>query len=306
MMSDWSGFTEEELQRLKLENAPNLQRDINKKKKINTKSSNALHEAKKRSIPQWPKQIDNPVNSIDFSLVDSKPVEDIKLIQSVEVKESPTLHECDIKANKVKSLIKENQNEAVQNESNAKVITEEKIIKENDDIGVLTQEQAVELERKKIEQLQIQHKLIEDQNKKKKMLIASTLQERMKQTMSESQRLKEVQQQLIHLDEKLQIDVESLRNKIEEASLLFSQAEKRYERSESEYVSAKCDYYKKKEEKEQLIEQLYAIIQANEERKAKKLEELMVKLVSNTNLESPTCNLPKTSISNESNTNGIT
>ncbi|KAK3747928.1 hypothetical protein QZH41_008846 [Actinostola sp. cb2023] len=53
---------------------------------------------------------------------------------------------------------------------------------------------------------------------------------------------------------------------------------KRYEHAESEFVSAKIDLHKKTERKEMLIGHLLAIIQQNEERKAKKLEELMAKL----------------------------
>lgn len=53
---------------------------------------------------------------------------------------------------------------------------------------------------------------------------------------------------------------------------------KRYERAESEYVTAKLDLHKKTEVKEQLTEHLYAIIQQNELRKAEKLQELMLQL----------------------------
>lgn len=53
---------------------------------------------------------------------------------------------------------------------------------------------------------------------------------------------------------------------------------KRYERAESEYVTAKLDLHRKTEAKEQLTEHLYAIIQQNELRKAEKLQELMLQL----------------------------
>ncbi|XP_044157483.1 RAB6-interacting golgin isoform X2 [Bufo gargarizans] len=53
---------------------------------------------------------------------------------------------------------------------------------------------------------------------------------------------------------------------------------KRYDRAESEYVAAKLDLYKKTQVKEQLTEHLCTIIQQNELRKAKKLEELMQQL----------------------------
>lgn len=53
---------------------------------------------------------------------------------------------------------------------------------------------------------------------------------------------------------------------------------KRYEKAESEYVTAKLDLHKKTEIKEQLTEHLCAIIQQNELRKAHKLEELLQQL----------------------------
>lgn len=58
--------------------------------------------------------------------------------------------------------------------------------------------------------------------------------------------------------------------------LLFSR--KRYDKAETEYVAAKLDLQKKTEVKEQLTEHLCTIIQQNELRKAKKLEELMQQL----------------------------
>jgi len=53
---------------------------------------------------------------------------------------------------------------------------------------------------------------------------------------------------------------------------------KRYEHAEAEFVAAKLDLHRKTERKEMLTEHLLAVIQQNEERKAKKLEELMAKL----------------------------
>ena len=53
---------------------------------------------------------------------------------------------------------------------------------------------------------------------------------------------------------------------------------KRFERAEKEYVEAKVALHHSTEHKELLAEHLCAVIQENEIRKAKKLEELMVKL----------------------------
>ena len=53
---------------------------------------------------------------------------------------------------------------------------------------------------------------------------------------------------------------------------------KRYDRAEKEYISAKEGLFSSSEKKDQLTAHLASIIQLNEERKAKKLTELMVEL----------------------------
>ena len=53
---------------------------------------------------------------------------------------------------------------------------------------------------------------------------------------------------------------------------------KRYNRAETEFINAKVNLHSKTETKDQLTEHLCSIIQQNEERKAKKLAELMAKL----------------------------
>ncbi|XP_009079012.1 PREDICTED: RAB6-interacting golgin [Acanthisitta chloris] len=73
-------------------------------------------------------------------------------------------------------------------------------------------------------------------------------------------------------------DIGILRNRIDQASLEYSYARKRYDKAESEYVAAKLDLQHKTEIKEHLTEHLCTIIQQNELRKARKLEELMQQL----------------------------
>ena len=53
---------------------------------------------------------------------------------------------------------------------------------------------------------------------------------------------------------------------------------KRFERAEKEYIESKISLHQSTENKELLAEHLCAVIQENEIRKAKKLEELMIKL----------------------------
>ena len=58
----------------------------------------------------------------------------------------------------------------------------------------------------------------------------------------------------------------------------YSICRKRYEKAEKEFIDSKLDLQLKSERKEQLTQHLYTIIQENELRKSKKLEELMSKL----------------------------
>jgi len=153
------------------------------------------------------------------------------------------------------------------------------------DIRVLTDTEAAEKQMSSLAKLQIQQKVIEEQNKKKQSMIKEALAERMRQTQHESKKLMQINKELTKLDQLLQVDVKILRDKIDDACVEFSQAQKRFQDAEKEYVNAKLDYYKKKEHKDELQEHLYTIIQENEIRKAKKLEELMAKL--NSNVESP-------------------
>lgn len=80
------------------------------------------------------------------------------------------------------------------------------------------------------------------------------------------------------MDDMVSADIGILRNRIDQASLDYSNARKRFDRVEAEYVTAKLDLQRKTDIKEQLTEHLCTIIQQNELRKAKKLEELMQQL----------------------------
>ncbi|KAG9483404.1 RAB6-interacting golgin [Eleutherodactylus coqui] len=133
-------------------------------------------------------------------------------------------------------------------------------------------------EKSRLEQLQLEQRLMEEKNKRKKALLAKAIAERSKKTQAEAVKLNRIQKQLQALDEMVSTDIGILRNRIEQACIEFSHAKKRYDRAESEYVTAKLDLHKKTQVKEQLTEHLCTIIQQNELRKAKKLEELMQQL----------------------------
>ncbi|KAM6327029.1 RAB6-interacting golgin [Podargus strigoides] len=137
----------------------------------------------------------------------------------------------------------------------------------------------VELQEKsRWEILQQEQRLIEEKNKRKKALLARAIAERSKRTQAETVKLKRIQKELQALDDMVSADIGILRNRIDQASLEYSYARKRYDKAESEYVAAKLDLQHKTEIKEHLTEHLCTIIQQNELRKARKLEELMQQL----------------------------
>ncbi|XP_059710676.1 RAB6-interacting golgin isoform X2 [Haemorhous mexicanus] len=143
-----------------------------------------------------------------------------------------------------------------------------------------------QVERKKVELqeksrweiLQQEQRLIEEKNKRKKALLARAIAERSKRTQAETVKLKRIQKELQALDDMVSADIGILRNRIDQASLDYSYARKRYDKAESEYVAAKLDLQHKTEIKEHLTEHLCTIIQQNELRKARKLQELMQQL----------------------------
>lgn len=106
---------------------------------------------------------------------------------------------------------------------------------------------------------------------------------RKKQTTEEVKRLQKIQEELQKLDMSLSNDVGILRNKIEEASLDFMDAQKRYNKAEKEFLEARQNLHGKSEKKELLTKLLCTIIEQNELRKAQKLSELMEKLEINEN-----------------------
>ncbi|XP_019357453.1 PREDICTED: RAB6-interacting golgin [Gavialis gangeticus] len=143
----------------------------------------------------------------------------------------------------------------------------------------LPEKKKVELQEKsRWEVLQQEQRLMEEKNKRKKALLAKAIAERSKRTQAETVKLKRIQKELQALDDMVSADIGILRNRIDQASVDYSYARKRYDKAESEYVAAKLDLQRKTEIKEHLTEHLCTIIQQNELRKAKKLEELMKQL----------------------------
>lgn len=133
-------------------------------------------------------------------------------------------------------------------------------------------------EKPRLDHLQLEQRLMEEKNKRKKALLAKAIAERSKKTQAETVKLRRIQNELQALDDMVSTDIGILRNRIDQACVDFSYAKKRFDKAEAEYISSKLDLQRKTEIKEQLAEHLCTIIQQNELRKAKKLEELMLQL----------------------------
>jgi len=130
----------------------------------------------------------------------------------------------------------------------------------------------------KLEMFQEKQKFIEEQNRKRKEMLSKAILDRQKQTDQESRKLQIVQAELAKVDTLLNTDVQFLRESIEQASFEFMKAQKRYEDAEKEFIAAKLHLFGVSERKELLTDHLCSIIEQNEQRKAKRLTELMVEL----------------------------
>lgn len=148
----------------------------------------------------------------------------------------------------------------------------------------------IQLQEKKLDlnEFQERQKVIEEQNKKRKELLAKALAVRTQQTQEEAQKLEMIRNEFKKLDVLLSGDVKILRHQIEIASLDYMEAEKRYYRIEKEFLEAKLALHQKLEKKELLTEHLCAVIEKNEERKAEKLNDLLSKLNLKTDFENST------------------
>ncbi|XP_033732858.1 RAB6-interacting golgin-like isoform X3 [Pecten maximus] len=152
------------------------------------------------------------------------------------------------------------------------------VVKEEPEFEELGPEEALNRDLGTLEKFREQQKEIEEANKHKKALLAKTLSERQKKARMEAEKLTHIQKELMILDNLLSADVTVVRNRIEAASRDYMEATRRYDRAEKEFIEAKLDLQKKSELKEQLTEHLYTIIHQNEIRKAKKLSDLMTEL----------------------------
>lgn len=130
----------------------------------------------------------------------------------------------------------------------------------------------------RFQDFELQRKLMEEQNKMKRNLLQEAISKHTKKTQAEAKKLNEIGQALAVLDSELSNDVAILRKQIEIATLHFNTIERHYSTIEKTFLKAKQDLYQAHEKKEMLTEHLYTIIAHNEDRKAKRLSELMEKV----------------------------
>lgn len=125
---------------------------------------------------------------------------------------------------------------------------------------------------------ELQRKVMEEQNKMKRSLLQDAISKHAEKTQAEAKKLGEIKTALDQLDSELSNDVAILRKQIETATLHFNTIERNYCAIERSFLKAKQDLYQAHEKKEMLTEHLYTIIAHNEDRKAKRLSELMEKV----------------------------
>ncbi|KAL1769648.1 RAB6-interacting golgin [Sigmodon hispidus] len=273
MAQDWAGFSEEELRRLKQNKdlfEPQRRHPVKKTRQQLQREKALLEQSQKLGLQDGsaslpPEQL---LSTPKQRLVNHKPCSSPAVSSPLPVT-SPTGN------GKPPGIESQPQEPGLQNSHgghrNAEVLTAKPDCK--------VEKRKMELQEKsRWEVLQQEQRLMEEKNKRKKALLAQAIAERSKRTQAETLKLKRIQKELQALDDMVSADIGILRNRIDQASLEYSYARKRFDRAEAEYITAKLDLQRKTETKEQLTEHLCTIIQQNELRKAKKLEELMQQL----------------------------
>uniref|UniRef100_A0A1E1WQW7 RAB6-interacting golgin n=1 Tax=Pectinophora gossypiella TaxID=13191 RepID=A0A1E1WQW7_PECGO len=314
MASTFTGFSEEDLKRIKLGESSSMSAqeidstNIKKIDRIGSKPKRVINQYK---LPILQKQdsddnldimfdkcklsIKAPTSPNDVFSNNNEKIEDKNELASVDIDtggsnewstETPELDKDAEEESKGNNTHKEENNHHIieRKESTASIITLEIRKKSSDTAPDLVRgvdnysEDDLAAHRVKLQELQLQQKLMEEQNKKRKEMLAKALADRTKQTEEEVQRLEKIKKELQVLDGQFSQDVSVLRKKIDQACLSYAEAEKHYLKVEKEFLHAKIQLQKEKEKKELLTEHLCALITHNETRKAQKLETLMLEL----------------------------
>ncbi|XP_032016906.1 RAB6-interacting golgin isoform X1 [Hylobates moloch] len=274
MAQGWAGFSEEELRRLKQTKDP-----FEPQRRFPAKKSRQQLQREKALVEQSQKL---GLQDGSTSLLPEQLLSAPK--QRVNVQKPPFSSPALPSHFTLTSPVGDGQPQGI--ESQPKELGLENSHDGHNNVEILPPKPDCKLEKKKVELqeksrwevLQQEQRLMEEKNKRKKALLAKAIAERSKRTQAETMKLKRIQKELQALDDMVSADIGILRNRIDQASLDYSYARKRFDRAEAEYIAAKLDIQRKTEIKEQLTEHLCTIIQQNELRKAKKLEELMQQL----------------------------
>lgn len=112
----------------------------------------------------------------------------------------------------------------------------------------------------------------------KRSILQDAISKHARKTQEEAKKLEEIKQALSALDCELSTDISILRKEIETATMAFNKYEKEYCAIEKLFLKKKQEFYLANERKQLLTEHLCILIQSNEDRKAKKLTELMDKV----------------------------
>ncbi|KAJ8716303.1 hypothetical protein PYW08_013588 [Mythimna loreyi] len=306
-MSTFSGFSEEELKRIKsgetgANSAPQINAaNVKKLDKIGFKPKRATNQYK---LPVLQNQSsDDAIDNIEFDkckLSLRSPTTPIRDITAEKINKNNN-ENVDKSKNVDTEVSKENniENEIIKNneietentyksykEIDTPILDRKNSMNEAPDIvrGVVNySEDELENHKAKLQDLQLRQKLMEEQNKRRKEMLAKALADRTKQTSEEVMRLEKIKKELQVLDSQFSQDVSLLRQKIDQACLSYAEAEKHYLKVEKEFLQAKIHLQKEKEKKELLTEHLCALITHNETRKAQKLETLMLELATDKN-----------------------
>ncbi|XP_055707823.1 RAB6-interacting golgin isoform X2 [Phlebotomus papatasi] len=129
-----------------------------------------------------------------------------------------------------------------------------------------------------LREFESQRKMMEEHNKQKQDMLCKAIEQHSERTAAEAKKLKEVKQELSKLDAELASDIAILRKEIEAATIQYANTEKQYQQIEAMFLKAKMELYQASEKKELLTEHLCTIIAHKEDRKAKRLTELMEKV----------------------------
>ncbi|XP_031618290.1 RAB6-interacting golgin [Contarinia nasturtii] len=122
------------------------------------------------------------------------------------------------------------------------------------------------------------HKLMKESNLEKRRLLSNAIEQRFEQSIAEATKIAKIREELDKLDQELAADVEILRKEIEAVTLQYTATKESYHQIESQFLTAKLNLHHISEKKEMLTEHLCTIISHNEDRKAKKLSELLDKV----------------------------